>query len=214
MECAGLLASRVRMSNPACQPAFPEISSDRRRFPRLQLRGSAGFAPASLSSPSGKDAHPKELFKEPAKLVQGMYAGNPPKVKSQCRVGSNAACTADAVPWRPSRSLLSALRGQAPHSNLCQCSLHGSRCSSATFAVSLSALRGQARQRSLRCNSSDRPRSPDRPIGRFPQNRNKYETFTKNCRLSLMNVSGVVSKPFGRGSNRRSRFCRLLLYPT
>ena len=30
--------------------------SDRLRFSRLQLRGSAGIAPASLSSPHGKDA--------------------------------------------------------------------------------------------------------------------------------------------------------------
>jgi hypothetical protein len=39
-------------------------SSDRLRFSRLQLRGSAGIAPASLSSPRGKDAQTEGHFKE------------------------------------------------------------------------------------------------------------------------------------------------------
>jgi hypothetical protein len=51
------------------------IPSDRQRFPRLQLRGSAGFAPASLSLPSGKGAHPVG-FKEQELLVQGIYEGS------------------------------------------------------------------------------------------------------------------------------------------
>jgi hypothetical protein len=38
--------------------------SDRLRFSRLQLRGSAGIAPASLSSPWGKDAQTEGHFKE------------------------------------------------------------------------------------------------------------------------------------------------------
>jgi hypothetical protein len=38
--------------------------SDRLRFSRLQLRGSAGLAPASLSSPRGKDAQTEGHFKE------------------------------------------------------------------------------------------------------------------------------------------------------
>jgi hypothetical protein len=49
---------------------------------------------------------------------------------------------------------------------------------------------------------------------RFPQNRNRYETFTKNCRLSFMKSFRVVSSPVGVGMSRRSRFWRLLLYPT
>src|ERR1700721_2541270 len=36
--------------------------SDRLRFSRLQLRGSAGIAPASLSSPHGKDAQTERTF--------------------------------------------------------------------------------------------------------------------------------------------------------
>jgi hypothetical protein len=45
--------------------SLPGISSsDRLRFPRLQLRGSAGIAPASLSSPQGKDAQTEGHFKE------------------------------------------------------------------------------------------------------------------------------------------------------
>jgi len=60
---AGLLALRVRVSNQKVRPptppaAFPEFSSGREQCPRLQLRGSAGFTPASLSLPSGKDARP------------------------------------------------------------------------------------------------------------------------------------------------------------
>ncbi len=46
-------------------PGLPGISSSgRRQFPRLQLRGSAGFSPASLSSPSGKDARSERHDKE------------------------------------------------------------------------------------------------------------------------------------------------------
>jgi len=46
-------------------PAFPGTPpSGRWQFPRLQLRGSAGFPPASLSSPSGKDARSERSYKE------------------------------------------------------------------------------------------------------------------------------------------------------
>jgi len=38
--------------------------SGRLRFSRLQLRGSAGIAPASLSLPRGKDAQTEGHFKE------------------------------------------------------------------------------------------------------------------------------------------------------
>jgi hypothetical protein len=47
--------------------------SDRLRFSRLQLRGSAGIAPASLSSPQGKDAQTEGHFKERKILVKGIY---------------------------------------------------------------------------------------------------------------------------------------------
>ncbi len=40
------------------------LPSGRGQFPRLQLRGSAGFSPASLSSPSGKDARSEEHCKD------------------------------------------------------------------------------------------------------------------------------------------------------
>ena len=42
--------------NRSSPQAFPDRSSGPRLCPRLQLRGSAGFAPASLSSPSEEDA--------------------------------------------------------------------------------------------------------------------------------------------------------------
>jgi hypothetical protein len=45
-------------------PAFPDYSSDWRLIPRLQLRGSAGFAPASQSS--FEDARTEQLRKNKA----------------------------------------------------------------------------------------------------------------------------------------------------
>ena len=61
---------RVRMSDTRISPpAFPGFPSGRGQFPRLQLRGSAGFAPASLSLPSGKDARSERHFKEPERNV-------------------------------------------------------------------------------------------------------------------------------------------------
>ncbi len=51
----------------------------REQFPRLQLRGSAGFAPASLSSPSGKDARSENIYKEPIQrptTVKGAGTGS------------------------------------------------------------------------------------------------------------------------------------------
>lgn len=52
---------------------LPGISpSGRPRFSRLQLRGSAGIAPASLSSPQGKDAQTEGHFKEREIRVSGI----------------------------------------------------------------------------------------------------------------------------------------------
>jgi len=66
---AGLLALRVRMfSSQASQlvddirdqsSAFPGFPSDRRYGPRLQLRGSAGFSPASQSWAGTQDTRTK-----------------------------------------------------------------------------------------------------------------------------------------------------------
>src|SRR5579864_2692752 len=47
------------------RPRPSRFPSGRGQFPRLQLRGSAGFAPASQSSPSGEDARSERHFKEP-----------------------------------------------------------------------------------------------------------------------------------------------------
>jgi hypothetical protein len=56
--------------HPEFAGGLPGIaSSDRLRFPRLQLRGSAGIAPASLSLPQGKDAQTEGRFKERKILV-------------------------------------------------------------------------------------------------------------------------------------------------
>jgi hypothetical protein len=53
---------------------LPGISpSGRPRFSRLQLRGSAGIAPASLSSPQGKDAQTEGHFKEREIAVSEIY---------------------------------------------------------------------------------------------------------------------------------------------
>ena len=46
------------------RPAFPGFPSDRLRFPRLQLRGSAGFSPASLLVRNDEGARTKEVVKE------------------------------------------------------------------------------------------------------------------------------------------------------
>src|SRR5881275_988382 len=45
---AGLLALRVRTIKSVCAAILPGKSSEWLQCPRLQLRGSAGFAPASL----------------------------------------------------------------------------------------------------------------------------------------------------------------------
>jgi hypothetical protein len=57
--------------------------SDRLRFSRLQLRGSAGIAPASLSSPQGKDAQTEGRVKELEIVVRGIYRGE--EVEVNCR---------------------------------------------------------------------------------------------------------------------------------
>ena len=48
-------------------------SSDRLRFSRLQLRGSAGIAPASLSSSRDEDAQTEGHFKEREIVVWEIY---------------------------------------------------------------------------------------------------------------------------------------------
>jgi hypothetical protein len=56
------------------QTAFPEsLPVDARDFSRLQLRGSAGIAPASLSSPKSKDAQTEGHFKEREIAVSEIY---------------------------------------------------------------------------------------------------------------------------------------------
>jgi hypothetical protein len=53
------------LGRPEFADGLPGIApSGRLRFSRLQLRGSAGIAPASLSLPWGKDAQTKGHFKE------------------------------------------------------------------------------------------------------------------------------------------------------
>jgi hypothetical protein len=59
------------------------------KFPRSQLRGSAGFSPASLSLPSGKDAHTERILKERKKLVSGIYWEDRLEVK-QTRIESDS----------------------------------------------------------------------------------------------------------------------------
>src|SRR2546430_15910140 len=71
---AGLLAWRVRtlrgdfaheFQYPAIATGLPRITpGDRRQFPRLQLRGSAGFSPASQSSSRRGRANQRNVGKE------------------------------------------------------------------------------------------------------------------------------------------------------
>jgi hypothetical protein len=52
------------MSIRLAQPAFPGFPGDRLQFPRLQLRGSAGISPASLSfAERQKTRIPKDMEK-------------------------------------------------------------------------------------------------------------------------------------------------------
>src|SRR5258706_2115360 len=101
---AGLLALRVRMlivtvhNIRLCTAGLPGIHpSGRLRSSRLQLRGSAGIAPASLSLPEGKDAQTEGHFKEREKVVRGIYRGG--AVKVNCRAdGSGAVCQTAPLP--------------------------------------------------------------------------------------------------------------------
>jgi len=56
----GFASEDLKSEAPA---AFPEFSSGHGQFPRLQLRDSAGFSPASLPSPSGEDTRSYGLEK-------------------------------------------------------------------------------------------------------------------------------------------------------
>ena len=111
--CAGLLALRVRMACwdirllaaglPGTHP------SDQRRFPRLQLRGSAGFAPASLSSPSGEDARTEGQCERTKKLWGAIYRDGVVKVKSAANL-----TWPETLSCRPSRRWLRRIRGRGP----------------------------------------------------------------------------------------------------
>jgi len=81
-----------------CTAGLPGIHpSGRLRSSRLQLRGSAGIAPASLSLPEGKDAQTEGHFKEREKVVRGIYRGG--AVKVNCRAdGSGAVCQTAPLP--------------------------------------------------------------------------------------------------------------------
>jgi hypothetical protein len=56
------------------QPAFPGFPSDRLRFPRLQLRGSTGFSPASLLISVTRVREPKKVVKEQTDVVGKIYS--------------------------------------------------------------------------------------------------------------------------------------------
>jgi hypothetical protein len=63
----GFASEDLKSEAPA---AFPEFSSGHGQFPRLQLRDSAGFSPASLPSPSGEDARSYGLEKDRKRLQE------------------------------------------------------------------------------------------------------------------------------------------------
>jgi len=77
MVRAGLLASRVRTKLTVRLPQtglprnYPVAGC---KFPRLQLRGSAGFSPASLPVKADKDAQTKEVVKELNWIVGKIYS--------------------------------------------------------------------------------------------------------------------------------------------
>jgi hypothetical protein len=67
---------------PTSADGLPGIApSDRLRFSRLQLRGSAGIAPASLSLPQSKDAQTERHFKELKIVERGIYRVRDVEVK-------------------------------------------------------------------------------------------------------------------------------------
>jgi hypothetical protein len=55
------------------QAAFPGFPSGRLQFPRIQLRGSAGFSPASLLIPGDEDARTK-VCERTKPNVEGIYS--------------------------------------------------------------------------------------------------------------------------------------------
>jgi hypothetical protein len=68
--------------DPEFADGLPGIApSGRLRFSRLQLRGSAGIAPASLSSPQGKDAQTEGHFKERKIVEREIYRAGAVEVK-------------------------------------------------------------------------------------------------------------------------------------
>ena len=76
MDRAGLLASRVRIDCIRIRSRPSRIiSSGRGQFPRLQLRGSAGLAPASLSSLSSENARSNLVSKTPNYRLTNVLAG-------------------------------------------------------------------------------------------------------------------------------------------
>src|SRR5436305_9684915 len=80
---------RVRMLYPEITYGLPGFGpSGRRRFPRLQLRGSAGFSPASLSSLSRRRAF-RRKFKElkrlwPLNLLAAVSRCQPHDTATRC----------------------------------------------------------------------------------------------------------------------------------
>jgi len=74
-------------------PGLPGISpSGRWQFPRLQLRGSAGFSPASLTSPSGEVARSEEFTKIKTTVVEesnGCESGSQSHLEIANRITQN-----------------------------------------------------------------------------------------------------------------------------
>ena len=103
---AGLLALRVRMKkqwairhwlqHPEFAGGLPGIApSDRLRFSRLQLRGSAGIAPASLSLPRGKTRKPKDISKNGnggVRNLPGESSGSQPSLRGRIIVRGTPRC--------------------------------------------------------------------------------------------------------------------------
>src|SRR5207302_11394105 len=90
------LASKDAMSIRHTQPAFPGFPGDRLQFPRLQLRGSAGISPASLSfAERQKTRIPKDMEKNEkagARNLMGGWQGSQmhrPRRTRRCTKDSN-----------------------------------------------------------------------------------------------------------------------------
>src|SRR5438309_7476043 len=121
---------RVRMLYPEITYGLPGFGpSDRRRFPRLQLRGSAGFSPASLSSLSRRRA-----FRRKFKELKELWLLNLLGAVSRCQTTEHghariaAASASSGRSRKGSATAKRSARSRWPEESRRSCSCHGREC--------------------------------------------------------------------------------------